>query len=179
MDIFGTVPLLESDRLLIRRPGKEGAPWVRAMASEPEVYRYLPGFLVEQKFQDKIGAIEYIESYRVEVLGAFRKDVPNELIGMIEIYDYDPEKRVASVGYRFRKEYWGAGYGSETLGCVLKFLWKYVDTVTAHVMVENEPSKRVLLKNGFKVGRQNFQEDWDRGELTWVDEFVCSRDISC
>ena len=57
---------------------------------------------------------------------------------------------MVTIGY-FLEEHWGQGIASEAVSIVIEFLFKKVNInrIQAEVMPANEPSKRVLLKNGF------------------------------
>lgn len=47
-----------------------------------------------------------------------------------------------------------------------------LETVTAHVMVNNAASERSLEKAGFRLAEPGLLEDWGKEELVEVDKFV-------
>ncbi|MNI81553.1 Ribosomal-protein-serine acetyltransferase [compost metagenome] len=58
---------------------------------------------------------------------------------------------MVTIGYFLAESNWGRGIATETVDMLLKFLFLDVDInrVQAEVMLSNEVSKKVLLKNGF------------------------------
>lgn len=85
-------------------------------------------------------------------LGIFLKEERNALVGIIEVMDIRKKVECATVGYYLAESYWGKGIATESLGLLVDFLFKTVgfNRLQAEVMVENESSKRVLVKNGFQ-----------------------------
>ncbi|KAH8832304.1 GNAT domain-containing protein [Flagelloscypha sp. PMI_526] len=64
-----------------------------------------------------------------------------------------PEKKLAMLAYRFLPQYWRKGYGSEALKAFLPVFWELspdVEKLEAIVDIENVPSQKLLLKNGFR-----------------------------
>ena len=57
--LFSEIPYIEGDRLVIRRITADDAPALRELAGNEAVYRYLPTFLFEKKYED----IGYVTDY--------------------------------------------------------------------------------------------------------------------
>ena len=85
------------------------------------------------------------------LLGIYIKQETDRIIGVAEIYNYEPEKEKASIGYRIHPYWWKRGIATETAALLKSYLLKNTDVrkITAHVMAENVASARVLEKNGF------------------------------
>jgi ribosomal-protein-alanine N-acetyltransferase len=75
------------------------------------------------------------------------------LVGAIEIKPARKEDKKAEIGYWIGKAYWGQGIASEAIKLVLIFAFKKLKLhrLSAGVFKENPASKKVLLKNGFKL----------------------------
>lgn len=58
----------------------------------------------------------------------------------------------AEIEYMLLPDYWGQGYGTEIVECLLKLATNYesVKEITAITIPSNIASKKVLLNNGFK-----------------------------
>ena len=177
--LFEEFPYLESSRLILREWTSADGPCLEAIIRDPEVYRFLPTFLYEQSYED-VG--EMIAHARAEcfdtrgsiLLGIVLKDAPDRLIGIAEIYNYEPEKEKASIGYRLNRRYWGKGLASEATALLADYLIGQTDVrkITAHVMAENAASARVLEKNGFVLRWTGLREDWGRGSPVLVNKYM-------
>ena len=64
------------------------------------------------------------------------------------------------IGYRFKPEYWGKGYATETAKAALDHIFNVLKADVAYAMThhENQASKRVLEKIGF-IKTQEYVED--------------------
>ena len=79
------------------------------------------------------------------LFGVFEKDNP-ELVGLcMFLYNEDNDNEL---GYRFRTNYWGKGYGKETTKGLLDYYFKVlkVTKVTADVNIANLGSVKILNK---------------------------------
>ncbi|MCQ8183996.1 GNAT family N-acetyltransferase [Parvularcula maris] len=61
--------------------------------------------------------------------------------------------RISSLGYMIGEDHWGLGLTSEAVRAVCRFGFRQLrlEAISAVVAEWNEPSKRVLLKNGFQA----------------------------
>ena len=138
------------------------------------VYRYLPTFLYEQKYENVDDVIRglYGECLRDSLLlGIY---LEGEFCGIAEFYGYrDPIHKI-SVGYRLSERFWGRGIASETLGAMIRYLYGETDIeiVTASTMVENRASARVLEKNEFTLVVHASPEDWGYEAPTPADKWI-------
>ena len=176
--LYDEIPYLKNDILIIRPLETGDIPGLKALASDPEVYRYLPTFLYEQKYEDKNIMLRRMEEECIKpkesiLLAVCPADDPTEFMGIAEIYNYEPQKEKASIGYRLRREYWGRGIATAVTALLTDYLLERTDIrkITAHVMIENAASGKVLLKNGYIPKWRNLSEDWGRGENVLVDKY--------
>ena len=176
--LFSEIPYLKSDKIILRPLVPGDLPGLDEMTSDPFVYAFLPPFLYEQKYANKNTMLAVMEEECIRrkesiLLAVCPADAPDEFFGLAEIYNYEPQKEKASVGYRLRKEYWGRGYATEITALLTKYLLERTDVrkITAHVMVENAASGKVLAKNGYIPKWRNLTEDWGLGEDVIVDKY--------
>ena len=180
--LFGSYPYISSSRLLIRKMEPGDAGDIERLTGEEEVYRFLPSFLYEKKYPDKGEVIirsgkECFDTKDSILLSVVLKDEKKAVIGIAEIYNYEPEKEKASIGYRFLKEYWGKGYATETVEALKEYLFGKTDVrkITAHVMAENAASGSVLIKNGFEAKWKDLLEDWGFETPVRVDKYILKK----
>lgn len=176
--LFDEIPYLKGDKIILRPMADTDIPALKSMVSDDEVYRFLPTFLYERKYEDKKTMLERMEEECVKtkesiLLAICPEDDPARFMGIAEIYNYEPEKEKASVGYRLRREYWGRGAATEVTAILKRYLLEKTDVrkITAHVMIENRASGRVLEKNGFIPKWRNLTEDWGMEQPVVVDKY--------
>ena len=172
--LFSEIPYLESERLVLRALGESDADSLRELVNSPGVYRYLPTFLFEQKYEDIHYVIRHLydECFQESIiLGIFLK---GEFCGLGEFYGYREPIHKISVGYRLLERCWGKGIATESLKRMVDYLYGETDIeiITASTMIENHASANVLRKNGFSLVVHAVGEDWGYPEPTISDKWI-------
>ena len=173
--LFSVVPLIEGERITLRRITGADAAALERLAHSAAVYRYLPTFLYEQKYPEISRVISglYTECFRESIiLGVYLRE-NGCFCGIGEIYGYRDEIHKASIGYRLLDSCWGRGIATETAHLLTDYLLLQTDIeiITASTMVENRASARVLTKNGFTLVKSGVDEDWGYPQPTIVDKW--------
>ena len=93
--------------------------------------------------------VEGFKSKAKFVFAIVLKDV-NEFIGEISL-NQRPEENTYELGYWIGEPYWNQGYATEAIAKVIDFGFQRLalQTIYATVDADNEPSAKVLVKNGF------------------------------
>ena len=159
--LFSELPTLTGDGITLRPLHIEDASALKELTEDNEVYRYLPTFLFEKKYENTEEVILrlYDEGLKESlILGIFRDGA---FCGLAEMYGYREEIHKISVGYRLIRRCWGKGIASKALNLMISYLHDETDIeiVTASSMVENKASAAVLRKNGFVIV-SIADEDW-------------------
>ncbi|MFC7420352.1 GNAT family N-acetyltransferase [Iodobacter arcticus] len=85
----------------------------------------------------------------------------------------DAEGHAAEIGYSFNPRYWGQGYASEAVQCLLQFLWRDIGLrrVSAYCRPENAASIALLQRASFRLEGQLREHKLIRGHyrdsLVW------------
>ncbi len=172
--LFTEIPHMQSGYITLRRLVPADVDGLAELVSSPNVYRYLPTFLFERKYEDVREVIRrlYDECWKESIiLGVFRQD---DFCGLAEMYGYrDPIHKI-SVGYRLLERCWGQGIATETLGLMVDYLYGETDIeiITASTMAENHASANVLKKNGFSLVVHAVGEDWGYDTPTITDKWI-------
>ena len=165
MKLFDEIPYLEGEKAVIRPLGKADAPALGEFTRDPEIYRTLPTFLYERKYDDPAEVIARLEEECVKtkealLMAVCPKEEPKKLIGLAEIYHWREERQKASIGCRLRKEYWSRGICTEVVKLLKDYLLSMgIIRITAHILTDNIGSCRAVEKNGF-YARWTEPEDW-------------------
>ena len=176
--LFDGIPVLESDRLILRQLTDAYADALRLMTQNPRIYRYLPTFLIELRVSDPHEMIRrlYGECFlnrKNLILGIFLKN-EMQFCGLAELYGYKETLQKTCIGYRLAEEYWGRGIASETVRIMVEYLYHETDIriIAASTMVENHASEHVLEKSGFRCTAHAVPEDWGYEKPTAADKWL-------
>ena len=172
--LFTEIPYIKTERLILRKIEETDAEGLSELVHSPGVYRYLPTFLFEQKYEDVHEVIRrlYDECFKESIiLGVFMEE---EFCGLAEIYGYRENTHKASIGCRFLERWWGKGVASETVDALVRYLTQEtgIEIITASTMVENKSITRVVEKNGFLLVVSGVDEDWGYPKPTPANKWV-------
>ena len=173
-DLFPEPPFLNGPDLCLKPLTLSDAYNLSRLTRQEAVYRYLPTFLFEKKYDDPEKAIRclYDEGLADSLsLGIYRE---NRFCGLLEVYSYRAPIHKASVGYRLLQEEWGKGIAAGALHIMADelLLRRGIEIITASTMLENRASARVLQKNGFTLVSHAVEEDWGFPEATLADKWI-------
>jgi ribosomal-protein-alanine N-acetyltransferase len=143
----------ETARLFIRKPREEDAPTVfTTYASDPQATRYLawtPYTEIEKLAEFLRGRAEAWENRDGHYAYLICLRDTDRPIGSIGIFIDGPK---AMCGYVLGQAYWGNGYATEALTCLVQWTDQQpqIRRAWAYCAVENESSIRVMEKAGLE-----------------------------
>ena len=172
--LFSEIPCIKSERLILRKIEDTDAEALSELTNSPNVYRYLPTFLFEQKYEDIHYVIRHLYdecSKESIILGVFMEE---EFCGLAEIYGYRENMHKASIGCRFLERCWGKGIATEAVGALVRYLAQETDVeiITASTMVINKRITRVTEKNKFQLVTSGVDEDWGYPQPVSVNKWI-------
>jgi len=152
--IFKSFPEFESERLLFRKFLLSDAKDLLLIRSNDAVMKYLDIARFESIADAEKMVQTVSESYDNETginWGIVEKH-SNNFIGYFGFWRMIPEHCRAEIGYALKPEYWGRGYMYETINRMVRFGFKNMNlhSIEANVNPDNDKSKKVLEKIGFK-----------------------------
>ncbi|MBA5630233.1 GNAT family N-acetyltransferase [Moheibacter lacus] len=142
--------IFETERLEIRRLKSMDREHFAELFTDPKVLELIPQTaFTENQITDRFNKSLNLKLSDLNdqkcAFGIFKKR-ETELIGLaLFLINEDNEKEL---GYRFRKKYWGKGYGTETTKGMLEYYFQQmnVSKVTADVNIANVGSVKILDK---------------------------------
>jgi ribosomal-protein-alanine N-acetyltransferase len=172
--LFHEIPVIRGENLELRKLEPADAGSLKKLTGSDEVYRYLPTFLFEKKYEDAEYAISrmYTEGLKKSlILGVFSG---GEFCGLAEFYGYRAPLLKISVGYRLLPGFWGKGIATAVLGLMADYLFNEtpVRIITASVIPDNTASAGVLKKNGFRCAAHSVPENWGHALPTIADKWI-------
>lgn len=148
--IFGDMVVFETERLVIRFLKEADRDYFTELLNAPEIREPVPQEPfsldeVEERFNQNLEVTERIDPTRRYAWAVCPKG-SDEVIGLCLFLINDEGDR--ELGYRFRKAYWGKGYGTESTRGMINYSFHVLglDKVTADVTIGNIPSMKILEK---------------------------------
>jgi diamine N-acetyltransferase len=91
------------------------------------------------------------------------------LLGLIDLFDFDPQHRRAGIGIVILKEHQNNGFASQALGLMRDYAFDHLDLhqVFAHIPSNNGQSRRLFERAGFE--HAGTQRDWIRSGREFLD----------
>ena len=178
-DYFSALPVLETDRLVLRRLSRKDASDIFSFASDPEVSRYVL-WEAHRSVSESRYYIQYMKSL-------YRRGLPSSwgvvlkktgrIIGTIGFMWFSEANRSAEIGYSFARPEWNKGYATEALGTVIRsaFASLTLNRLEAQHDIRNPASGRVMEKCGMNregILRQRVQ---NKGEFIDVALYAILR----
>ena len=159
---FSPFPILETERLILRRVLPSDVKEMFELRSNPETMKYIPRPLLTnheealahiQMMEDKIETNEGI-NWAITIKG------DDKMLGVIGHYRIKPEHYRAEVGYMILPEYHGKGITTEAVQCVVDYGFNTMQlhSIEGVIDPENVASEKVLQKCGF-VKEAHFKEN--------------------
>lgn len=152
---FQPFPQLLSKRMVLRQATDQDLDAIFFLRSDAEMIKYIN----RRKATSNKEAEAFLEKTHAEtvlnksILWAISLPRDPAMVGYISLWNFSDDLKMAEVGYVLRPEFQHQGIMSEALQMVLKFGFEELSfaTIEAFTHRRNEPSKDMLLKNGFTL----------------------------
>lgn len=146
-------PVIETDRLRLRRVFREDAEDLYEATADPRVTKYEPWgpYDRDETAQMIENVLAQLESGLCTEWAVERKD-DAKVLGLIHLNKIDFFNRSAEVGYWLTRKCWGQGYATECLKALGEYALNTLrmDEIVAVCHPENLASLRVLEKAGYR-----------------------------
>ena len=157
---------LETDRLRLHPLTEEDAAALLALDGDPEVMRYLTGRPTSpETLRTHVlpKMLRHYDCWDERGFWAARARGSGEFLGWFELAPVEEDSAdEVELGYRLAVSAWGRGLATEGASALVEkgFGELGVTRVTAHTMVVNARSRRVLERVGLRPVRY-YTEEWD------------------
>ena len=120
--------------------------------SNPKMYEFSGWnpYATEEMAQNTV--YHFMDSYEDCHFYGWIIEFNDELIGIVGAYDYINTSSSIEIGISIKENFWGKGFATEALACVLNYLTdeEKIQTVTAWCASENIGSVKAMEKAGMK-----------------------------
>ncbi|GGF04428.1 GNAT family N-acetyltransferase [Flavobacterium limi] len=150
---FTPFPVIETERLILRRITDDDINEVFELRSNPETMKYIPRPLVKTT-DDALAHIAMIEEKigtNTGINWGITLKENSKVIGIIGYYRMQPENYRAEIGYMLLPEFHGKGIITEALIRLISYGFNDMGlhSIEAVIDPENTASEKVLEKCGF------------------------------
>lgn len=147
-------PRIETERLVLREPTESDLPAMPGVFHDPEIYAYTRNIPYPYRPAE---AEEALARYRrIAAAGEALTLFPElrstgEMIGLVVLI-LEPSSTVGEIGYALGRPWWGEGFATEAAGALVGYAFDALrlEKATAHAMLRNPASSRVLEKIGMR-----------------------------
>ena len=174
--MFNQFPEIQSDKYVLSKITTAELDDLFEICSNEALYKYSSSRAKKNKavVYNMITQFERDFNHKKAIYwGIYQKHSPYKLIGLIELFNFNKEVDMVTIGYMLNESYWGQGIATTAVHLALTFLFEtaQINRVQAFVLAENLPSKRVLLRNQFT------HEGTIREGMYWNDLGIVSIDL--
>ncbi|MFD2444794.1 GNAT family N-acetyltransferase [Bacillus sp. CGMCC 1.16607] len=151
-EVYGNLPVIETERLILRKVTLDDANDVFLYGSNEEVSKYVT-WNTHQTLSESEGFIQFIlEQYENKKLGLWGIEYKEngQFIGTIDFVSWQPHHKIAETGYVLSQDYWSKGIITEAAKELIKFGFENMDLarIQARCFIENIGSWKVMEKIG-------------------------------
>lgn len=124
-------------------------------------------YILQQYIKNAHQDIYEAKQYRFVICNA-----ENTPIGMIDLFDFNPQHKRVGIGLLILPEHQKNGYASEALEMVIDYAFSYLDVhqIYANITSNNLKSIALFEKNNFK--QVGIKKDWLYSNATFKDEIL-------
>jgi len=175
---FSTGLVVETPRLILRRPTRADAERVAALANDVGVAENLSSLPHPYGIDDALAFVDNAEVGPARWnLGIYARDEAAAFVGTIGLMPRDGERFV--LGYWIGRPYWNRGLATEAAQAFCDYAFETLgaDVLAATARVTNGASRRVLEKCGFQYAGQGMGPSLHHRGLVPIDRFRLERSI--
>lgn len=152
--IMKDLPVIETERLLLRKVSEEDVSHIFDYASNPKVARYASWNNHKTLEESKKVVDYYVNAYKnhsCTIWGVVNKS-DNIFIGTAGFVNINQASLRGEIGYTLNQDYWGQGYATEIAKKLIKFGFTSMNLhrIEGICHVGNDPSVRVMEKVGME-----------------------------
>lgn len=151
---YDQFPHITTDEITLRKIVSSDVDSLFEIYSNEKLFVHSPSMLKKNKdtVANMIGHFERdFKKKKWILLGITLNDNPYFIVGVAEMFDYDSDVNMITIGYRLNDRFWGKGIATKTVKAITDYLFHDIgiNRIQAFVMPENTKSLNVLNKNNF------------------------------
>jgi [ribosomal protein S5]-alanine N-acetyltransferase len=153
-NLYDQFPCIKTDEITLRKIVPSDIDSLFEIYNNEKLFVYSPSNLKKNKetVANMIGHFERdFNKKKCIFLGIVRNTNPDFIIGVAEMFDYDSNVNMITIGYRLNDRFWGKGIATKAVKAMTDYLYNKIgiNRIQAFVMPENAKSFNVLKRNNF------------------------------
>ena len=152
---YDQFPNITIDEITLRKIVPSDIDSLFEIYSNEKLFQFSPVKFTKNKkyIADMIGHFERDYNKKKTIfLGISLNAGPDGIVGVAEMFDYDREVSMITIGYRLNERFWGKGIAAKTVKAMTDYLFSDgigINRIQAFVMPENVKSLNVLRRNNY------------------------------
>jgi ribosomal-protein-alanine N-acetyltransferase len=151
-DIFSDVPVLETERTVLRKVREQDENDMFYYCSDEEVSRYTTWYKHNTIEDTRLFINKILEEYKNQQVAPWGVEdkTTGKFIGTCGFVYWNTNHSRAELAYALSKEYWNQGYMTEIVRKIVEFGFSKMELVRieARCLLDNMGSARVMKKSG-------------------------------
>lgn len=159
-----TFPVLETERLILRKARLSDAADVLVFRGDPVVQRFNdPVMQTVEEVQTLLEELQAETTAREGLCWAVTIKPQDAVVGLFGFHHWNHYHRRAEVGYDLARRYWGQRIASEALRAMLAFGFGKLNLhrIYARTIADNHESVRLLERLGFRREGTQRESSWE------------------
>ncbi|WP_332118509.1 GNAT family protein [Azorhizobium caulinodans] len=147
------IPVLETERLVLRAPRIEDIPAIAALANHRTIAEMTANLPYPYRLSDARAFVETLaQTPDAATFAIFLKAGDEEVFAGMCAYGRKPPETMHEVGYWLGQPFWGLGIATEALRAMIDYIFSEtdIDIIGGAARVVNPASRRVLEKCAFQ-----------------------------
>ena len=99
-------------------------------------------------------------------------DTKNTPVGMIDLFDFNPQHQRVGIGILINSKYRTKGYGSEALKMIIDYAFTYLNMHQIFANITSDNLDSISLFEKFKFKKVGIKKDWVCSNFTFKDEIL-------
>ena len=153
-----TFPVIKTERLTLRKIEESDSDVILLLRSDKSINKFITR-PEKRRTKNISDAIKHIKKLNADtknnksIAWAITLNKNPKIIGTICLWNFSKDYKTAEVGYDLNPNFQKKGIMSEALNSVVNFgfIELYIDRIEAFTHIQNENSKKLLVKNGFSI----------------------------
>ena len=99
-------------------------------------------------------------------------DIKNTPVGMIDLFDFNPQHQRVGIGILITKAYQDKGYGFEALEMIIDYAFTYLNVHQIFANISSDNLKSISIFEKFNFKKVGVKKDWIYAKSTFKDEIL-------
>ncbi|MBL4932167.1 GNAT family N-acetyltransferase [Clostridium paridis] len=152
--LFSEIPKLQGENIILKSVEDKDVEELFSIYSNEEIFIYCGIIPKKNKntVKNMVGHFgrDFNKKDKVK-WGIYSENNGFKLVGIIDVFNINQRVDMLTLGYFLEEKSWGKGIATEAVSIIVSYLFEHINVnrINAEVMLDNNPSKNVLMKNGF------------------------------